>query len=428
MATGTRKSGAGSGRRRAAASVAEVLGERDLRVGDSTHRADTVGRMTDRSLDLDVGPDDGGSFGLPSSPRAPLEISAVVPVYRSAAILPELYRRLTDALGALADRHEIILVEDCGGDDSWSVIEGLAARDDCVRGIRMSRNYGQHNALLCGIRAARYPIIVTLDDDLQNPPEEIHKLIAALDDGADVVYGTPENEQHGFLRDQSSRITKLALQSAMGAETARNVSAFRAFRTRLRDAFATYRGPYVSIDVLLTWGTTRFSHVTVRHEPRAIGRLQLHVPQAGHPRVQHDDRLQHAAPPDRQRHRLPLHVVRVRDPASTSWSATSTNGGASSRASPSSPRSSRSSAARSCSRSGSSASTSPGCTFASMDRPTYLVREVTGRRMSLRRLSAARGQHGAVARVLARAVGHGDLRVPRGADRADRARRRADAD
>ena len=124
--------------------------------------------MTDRSIDLDVGPDDGGSFGLPSSPRAPLEITAVVPVYRSAAILPELYRRLTDALVALADRHEIILVEDFGGDDSWSVIEGLAHRDDCVRGIRMSRNYGQHNALLCGIRAARYPID---RDPGRRPPE-----------------------------------------------------------------------------------------------------------------------------------------------------------------------------------------------------------------------------------------------------------------
>ena len=132
----------------------------------------------------------------------------------------------------------------------------------------MSRNYGQHNALLCGIRAARYAVIVTLDDDLQNPPEEIGKLFAVLDDGADVVYGTPTNEQHGFLRNQSSRITKLALQSAMGAETARNVSAFRVFRTRLRDAFATIAARYVSIDVLLTWGTTRFSHVPVRHDPR----------------------------------------------------------------------------------------------------------------------------------------------------------------
>ena len=151
------------------------------------------------------------------------------------------------------------------------MIERLAERDTHVHGIRMSRNYGQHNALLCGIRAARYGVIVTLDDDLQNPPEEIAKLIALLGEDVDVVYGTPENEQHGFLRDQGSRITKLALQSAMGAETARNVSAFRVFRTRIRDAFATYRGPYVSIDVLLTWGTTKFSHVAVLHDPRRVG-------------------------------------------------------------------------------------------------------------------------------------------------------------
>jgi glycosyltransferase involved in cell wall biosynthesis len=198
-------------------------------------------------------------------------ISAIVPVFRSAAILPELVQRLDAALGKLTDQYEVILVEDCGGDDSWSVIERLAAADPRIRGIRMSRNYGQHNALLCGIRAARNEIIVTLDDDLQNPPEQIGKLIERLGDDVDVVYGTPEHEQHGFLRNQSSRITKLALQSAMSAETARNVSAFRAFRTRIRDAFANYRGPYVSIDVLLTWGTTRFSHVKVRHEPRLVG-------------------------------------------------------------------------------------------------------------------------------------------------------------
>jgi glycosyltransferase involved in cell wall biosynthesis len=202
---------------------------------------------------------------------ASIDISAIVPVYRSAPGLPELHRRLSAALEALASDYEIIMVEDGGRDESWSVIEGLARSDKHVRGIRMSRNYGQHNALLSGIRAARFGVIVTLDDDLQNPPEEISKLIARLDNTTDVVYGTPDEEQHGFLRDQGSRITKLALQSAMGAETARHVSAFRAFRTRLRDAFETYRGPYVSIDVLLTWGTTRFSHVSVRHEPRVIG-------------------------------------------------------------------------------------------------------------------------------------------------------------
>ena len=203
---------------------------------------------------------------------APIEISAVVPVYRSGPMLPELHRRLTDALATLADRHEIILVEDAGGDDSWDVIERIAASDGRVRGIRMSRNYGQHNAILCGIRASRYGLTVTLDDDLQNPPEEIAKLLTRLGDDVDVVYGTPEQEQHGFLRDQGSRITKLALQTAMSAETARHVSSFRILRTQLRDAFATYGGPFVSIDVLLTWATTRFSHVAVRHEPRQAGR------------------------------------------------------------------------------------------------------------------------------------------------------------
>ena len=159
-----------------------------------------------------ISPDD-------ASPTSQVEISVVVPVYRSAPMLPELHRRLIDALGSLAERYEIILVEDGGGDDSWSVIERLAEQDDHVRGIRMSRNYGQHNALLCGIRAARYELIVTLDDDLQNPPEEMGKLVDRLvAEDVDVVYGTPANEQHGFLRDRGSQITKLALQSAMGAE------------------------------------------------------------------------------------------------------------------------------------------------------------------------------------------------------------------
>ena len=124
---------------------------------------------------------------------------------------------------------------------------------------------------MCGIQAARYEITVTMDDDLQHPPEEIPKLIAKLAEGYDVVYGTPEQEQHGFLRDVASRITKLALQTAMGAKTARNVSAFRAFRTQLRKAFAAYRGPFVSIDVLLTWGTTRFAALAVAHAPRPAG-------------------------------------------------------------------------------------------------------------------------------------------------------------
>lgn len=210
---------------------------------------------------------------LAATPRAAIEtgISVVVPVYRSAATLTPLCARLESTLAALVPDFEIILVEDGAHDGSWEVIESLARGNSRIRGIRLQRNYGQHNALLCGIRVATYPITVTLDDDLQHPPEEIPKLLVALGDENDVVFGTPEREQHNFWRDQASRITKIALQSTMGAETARYVSAFRIFRTQLREAFRDYRSPFVSIDVLLTWGTTRFSHIAVRHEPRAVG-------------------------------------------------------------------------------------------------------------------------------------------------------------
>jgi glycosyltransferase involved in cell wall biosynthesis len=146
------------------------------------------------------------------------------------------------------------------------------------------RNYGQHNALLCGIRDARYEVIVTMDDDLQHPPEEIPKLLAKLDDNYDVVYGTPAHEQHGLWRDLASQVTKLALQNAMGSRTARQVSAFRVCRTELRNAFENYQGPFPSIDVLLTWGTTRLAAVKVRHEPRrggvsnyTVGKLLRHA-------------------------------------------------------------------------------------------------------------------------------------------------------
>jgi undecaprenyl-phosphate 4-deoxy-4-formamido-L-arabinose transferase len=169
------------------------------------------------------------------------------------------------------DDFEMIFVEDCGGDDSWAVIEQLALSDERVRGFRMSRNYGQHNAILCGIREARGEIIVTLDDDLQHPPEVIPKLLVKLSEGFDVIYGPPEREQHGLLRDLASQITKLVLESSMGTANARQVSALRVFRTQLRNAFSDYRSPTVNIDVLLTWATNNFSALRVQHNPRKYG-------------------------------------------------------------------------------------------------------------------------------------------------------------
>ena len=213
---------------------------------------------------------------MPSSPDItrplPPGLSVVVPVYNSAVILPQLVARLGPVLAATGRPHELILINDGSRDESWAVIAQLAAQHPWVHGVGMLRNYGQHNAVLAGIRAARFAITVTMDDDLQHPPEEIPQLLAKFAEGHDVVYGTPQQEQHGLLRNLSSIVTKLALQSTMGARTARMVSALRIFRTDLRDAFATYNSPFVNIDVLLTWGTTRFENLQVHHAQRAYGK------------------------------------------------------------------------------------------------------------------------------------------------------------
>jgi glycosyltransferase involved in cell wall biosynthesis len=198
-----------------------------------------------------------------------MTISVVVPVYNAEQTLAAL----VEAVGRLGEIGlvEMILVNDGSRDRSWEVIERLAAEHSWIRGINLMRNFGQHNALLCGIRAASGEIIVTMDDDLENSPEEVPRLLAKLNEGYDVVYGTPVKEMHGWLRDAASRLTKVALQSTMGASTARSVSAFRAFRRELRGGFDRYSGPYVSIDVLLTWSTDRFSAIPVENRPRAAG-------------------------------------------------------------------------------------------------------------------------------------------------------------
>lgn len=198
-------------------------------------------------------------------------VSVVVPCYRSEGSLSLLVERLASVLPQIAERFEVILVNDSSPDATWEMITHLVEKYPWVRGMDLMRNFGQHNALLCGVRAARYDLIVTMDDDLQHPPEELPRLLAALDAGIDVVYGTPATQQHGFLRDLASRITKVALQGAMGAETATKVNAWRAVRRSVVRAFDGYQNSFVSIDVLLTWGTNRFASVTVRHDPRLIG-------------------------------------------------------------------------------------------------------------------------------------------------------------
>jgi len=200
-----------------------------------------------------------------------MSFSVVIPVYNSAEILPHLIKELERALPSLTEKFEVILVNDGSQDQSWRIISELCQEKSWVKGIQLIRNYGQHNALLCGIRQAKYDITITMDDDLQHPPAEIPKLIEKLEEGYDVVYGPPEKERHGVARNLASIMTKWALKKSMGVDSARNVSAFRVFHTKLRSAFSDYKTPLISIDVLLTWGGSRFGFVNVKHNPRFSG-------------------------------------------------------------------------------------------------------------------------------------------------------------
>ena len=199
-------------------------------------------------------------------------LSVVVPVYNGALTLKPLLQRLIPVLKELVSHYEIILVNDGSSDQSWQKIEALAQEYAAVRGINMMRNYGQHNVLLCGIRAAHYELIVTMDDDLQHLPEEIPKLLDKLSEGNDIVYGLPKELPHSCWRNFFSRLIKRLLTSLIGVRNFSGFSAFRAFRSEVRDAFSGYNNPDVNIDVLISWGTTRFAAVFVSHSPLEIGK------------------------------------------------------------------------------------------------------------------------------------------------------------
>lgn len=196
-----------------------------------------------------------------------MKCSVVVPVYRGEKTLDPLLDRLSQALPKLFDSYEVILVNDGSPDNSWDVIQKLTRKYDFARGIRLMRNYGQHNATLCGVRAAQYELIVTMDQDLQHPPEEISILLAKLNEGFDVIYGAPQKLPQGVVRNFLTKYIKLILAKVMGTPSVTHMSAFRLFRAELRDAFVNFQSPTLILDVLLSWGTTRFTFVPVNIAP-----------------------------------------------------------------------------------------------------------------------------------------------------------------
>jgi undecaprenyl-phosphate 4-deoxy-4-formamido-L-arabinose transferase len=201
-----------------------------------------------------------------------LSVSVVIPCYRSARTLPTLVARLIDVLMGVTMTFEILLVVDGDGDDTWAVARDLATRSPYVRAIRLARNYGQNAALIAGVRAARHEVTVTMDDDLQHPPDQVPRLLLALGEELDLVYGVAEHEEHGRTRNLCSHVAKVAIAVSLGITNARDLSAFRAFRTFLRGSFDLVTGPDVSVDVALSWGTTAVGAVRVRMVERSRGR------------------------------------------------------------------------------------------------------------------------------------------------------------
>ncbi len=198
------------------------------------------------------------------------KISIVVPVYRSEATLRELYSRVAKAVEPI-DRHfELILVEDCGGDNSWQVIQEIARDDLRVRGIQLSRNFGQHAATICGFSHARGEWVITLDDDLEQVPEFIPRLYKKACEGYDLVYGIYPERTHTCWRNISSKVARWLFNKAIPSLNYVYTS-FRCIRGNLARHLVNFDSPFPFVDGYLSWLTNRYDTVEVEHGTRAHG-------------------------------------------------------------------------------------------------------------------------------------------------------------
>jgi undecaprenyl-phosphate 4-deoxy-4-formamido-L-arabinose transferase len=202
----------------------------------------------------------------------PLGVSIVVPVYRSEGTLGPLFERLAKALRETPGGFEVVFVDDASPDGSWRVLEDLQrAHPERIVAVRLARNFGQHNALMCGFREARGSVVVTMDDDLQNPPEEVPKLLSALaDPELDVVYGRFRAKKHRPWRNGGSWLINVFYRRVFGSDV--TVSSFRAIRKATVQNILTYDLNFTFVDGLIAWNTQRIAEVDVAHDARPGGR------------------------------------------------------------------------------------------------------------------------------------------------------------
>ena len=197
-------------------------------------------------------------------------ISFVIPVYRSAESLQELHHRLTQTFAKEPGGFEIIFVEDCGGDHSWRVIQQLVDRDSRVRGIQLSRNFGQHAATICGFSQAKGDWIATLDDDLEHSPESLLNLYRKALEGHDLVYGIFPQRKHAAWRNATSGIARWIFKKAIPTMNY-DYTSFRFIRGDLAREVQRFDSPFPFVDGYLSWLTNNYASVEVPHNSRNRG-------------------------------------------------------------------------------------------------------------------------------------------------------------
>jgi len=196
-------------------------------------------------------------------------LSVIVPVYNASNTLKELHQRIRKAAGKAADEVHIIFVDDFSTDDSFQVISQLAESDSLITGITLKENYGQQNALLCGLRHSQAEFAVTIDDDLQYPPEYIPELIHKINEGYDFVYGIPEKRSETSWRNAGTFMVKILLQLICMKPKELPVSSFRIMRKKLVDEVAldTRNRVYISAASFLASENASFIQIKTENGP-----------------------------------------------------------------------------------------------------------------------------------------------------------------
>jgi undecaprenyl-phosphate 4-deoxy-4-formamido-L-arabinose transferase len=205
------------------------------------------------------------------------EISIVIPVYNEEENLPTLYKRLSPVLEKLKRDYEIILVDDGSADRSPEILKEFARTDPHIHAVILSRNFGQHDAVTAGFEKARGQIIVTLDADLQNPPEEIPKLLSKLDEGFDVVGGIRQQRRDSFIRKIPSLLTNKIASIVLGKKMVDCGCMLRAYRRHVIQEMLQLNDASVFIPALTASLADRFTEIPVGHDSRHLGDSKYNI-------------------------------------------------------------------------------------------------------------------------------------------------------